>query len=324
MTAPADARRALARLLTQIENGDARAQAPVAAAHRAAGRAHVIGITGAPGTGKSTLVSALARAWRATGATVAILSIDPSSPLTGGAILGDRIRMRELSGDEGVFIRSMAGRGAQGGIAAAAADACAVLDAHGFDIVLVETIGAGQSETEVARLAHTVVLVEAPGMGDDVQAIKAGIVEIADIIVVNKSDRPGAEQTASALRAALDLAPRSQGHHGAEIAGKPETRGATGPDDWAVLVLQTTATQSEGISALLERIGAHRIWLAAGAQGAQRQARRSRDEIVFRLRELLFRRALARLAEGELEALAARVAACELSAAEAAQMIAER
>ncbi len=324
MTPPGGARRVLARLLTQIEDGDALAQAPVAAAHHAAGRAHVIGITGAPGTGKSTLVAALARAWRAMGATVAILSIDPSSPLTGGAILGDRIRMRELSGDEGVFIRSMAGRGAQGGIAAAAADACAVLDAHGFDIVLVETIGAGQSETEVARLAQTVVLVEAPGMGDDVQAIKAGIIEIADIIVVNKSDRAGAEQTASALRAAIDLAPRTLGHHGAAAAAHPETHGKSQPNDWPVLVVQTTATQSEGIAALIERIGAHRIWLAAGAQGAQRLARRSRDEIVFRLRELIFRRALARLVEGELEALAARVAAREISAADAAQMLADR
>ena len=324
MTPPGGARRVLARLLTQIENGDALAQATVAAAHLSAGRAHVVGITGAPGTGKSTLISALARAWRATGATVAILSIDPSSPLTGGAILGDRIRMRELSGDAGVFIRSMAGRGAQGGIAAAAADACAVLDAHGFDIVLVETIGAGQSETEVARLAHTVVLVEAPGMGDDVQAIKAGIVEIADIIVVNKSDRPGAEQTVSALRAALDLAPRTLGHHGDAVAGQPETHDASAPEDWPVLVLQTTATQSEGIPALIERIGAHRIWLAASVQGAQRLARRSRDEIVFRLREYLFRRAKASLAEGELEALAARVAARELTADDAARMIAER
>ena len=229
--------------------------------------------------------------------------------------------MRELSGDGGVFIRSMAGRGAQGGIASAASDACALLDAHGFDKIVVETIGAGQSETDVARLAHTVVLVEAPGMGDDVQAIKAGIIEIADIIVVNKADRPGVEQTVGALRAALDLAPRAPGHHGADAHAPLEQA----PDgEWPVRVLQTIATQGAGIGELIERIDAHRGWLAVSPQAAPRLRRRSQDEIVFRLRELLLRRALARFSAHELSALAQRVAARELSAEEAAEMIAGR
>ena len=180
-------RRALARALTRIEGG-APLDTPVGR-----GRAHIIGLTGAPGAGKSSLATALTLGWRAGGRTVAILSIDPSSPLTGGAILGDRIRMRALAGDPGVFIRSMASRGAAGAIAAAASDAVTLLSAAGFDIVLIETVGAGQSEIAITRLAHSVVLVEAPGMGDDIQAIKAGIIEIADVIVVNKADRPEAD-----------------------------------------------------------------------------------------------------------------------------------
>ena len=180
---------------------------------RYTGRAWVIGVTGAPGTGKSTLVNEMTKRYRAQGKTVGILAVDPTSPFTGGALLGDRIRMRDLSGDSGVFIRSMATRGSLGGLARATRDAIRVLDAGGFDLILVETVGAGQNEVDIVRAADTTVVVEAPGMGDEVQAIKAGILEIADVLVVNKADRQGVNHTVQALRMMLELghpASRSQ------------------------------------------------------------------------------------------------------------------
>lgn len=198
-------RRALARALTAIESESPDAPALLAALYPHTGKAWVVGITGAPGTGKSSLVTALALAYRKLGKTVGIVAVDPTSPFTGGAILGDRIRMRDLSGDSGVFIRSMATRGNLGGLAHTTRDLVRVMDAAGFDIILVETVGAGQSEIEIVRMAHTTLVVEAPGLGDDVQAIKAGILEIADILVVNKADRPGAENALRALRAMLEL-----------------------------------------------------------------------------------------------------------------------
>ncbi|HEY3342254.1 MAG TPA: methylmalonyl Co-A mutase-associated GTPase MeaB, partial [Anaerolineae bacterium] len=201
-------RRELARLITRIENGEPGAQTALDALYARSGHARVIGITGAPGSGKSTLVAEISRALRAKAnpPRLGIIAVDPSSPFSGGAILGDRIRMRDLFGDPGVFIRSMASRGALGGIASATADVVTALDASGFDIIIIETVGSGQLEVDVARIAETVIVVEAPGAGDDVQAVKAGILEIADIVVVNKSDREGVAQTMSALRSALDLA----------------------------------------------------------------------------------------------------------------------
>src|SRR5512136_497198 len=206
-------RLALARTLTAVENSSPEGRAAISTLFPHTGRAHLVGITGASGTGKSSLVNQLARYYRqASGAepprSVAIVAVDPTSPFTGGAILGDRIRMRDLSGDPGVFIRSMATRGSLGGLAATTGDVVRVLDAAGFDLIMVETVGAGQSEVDIARAAQTTLVVEAPGMGDDVQAIKAGILEIADILVVNKADRPGVENTARALRAMLDLGHR--------------------------------------------------------------------------------------------------------------------
>src|SRR4029077_17317416 len=170
------------------------------------GHAHIIGVTGAPGTGKSSLVSTLARHYRSSGLTIGIVAVDPTSPFTGGAILGDRIRMRDLAGDPGIFIRSMASRGSLGGLARASADLVRALDAAGFDRILIETVGAGQTEVDIARAAQTTVVVEAPGLGDDVQAIKAGLLEVADVLVVNKADLPGADAAVRALRASLDLA----------------------------------------------------------------------------------------------------------------------
>src|SRR3990172_9234367 len=187
----AGSRRALARVITLVENRAPGTAEALALLYPHTGRAYLVGITGAPGTGKSTVVNALARTLRAQGRTVGIVAVDPTSPFSGGAVLGDRIRMIDLAGDPGVFIRSMAPRGSLGGLAAATSDVVRVLDAAGFDDVLIETVGAGQSEVDIARTATTTIVVDAPGMGDEVQAIKAGILEIADILVVNKADRPG-------------------------------------------------------------------------------------------------------------------------------------
>ena len=249
--------RALARLLTQIQDETEEATAALIALYPHTGRAHRIGITGAPGTGKSSLVSSLAKAYRAAGQTVGIIAVDPTSPFTGGAVLGDRIRMRDLSGDPGVFIRSMATRGSLGGLARATGDSVHALDAAGFDVILIETVGAGQSEVDIAREAHTTLVVEAPGLGDDVQAIKAGILEIADILVVNKADRPDAQNSVRALRAMLDLGSDrpadGQWHHGRllphEAAAAPAVSGNQG-ERWTVPILETVAPEGQGIPAL--------------------------------------------------------------------------
>src|SRR5512138_2841021 len=212
-------RLALARLLTQVENDLPEGRAALAELFPHTGKAHLIGVTGAPGTGKSSLVNQLALYYRKTeNKRIAIIAVDPSSPFTGGAVLGDRVRMRDLSGDPGIFIRSMASRGSLGGIAQKTASLVQVFDAAGYEIILIETVGAGQSEVDVARLAHPTVVVEAPGLGDDIQAIEAGILEIADVLVVNKADRPGSENTERALRSTLELAHptarRVFSHHG--------------------------------------------------------------------------------------------------------------
>jgi LAO/AO transport system kinase len=209
-------RLALARLLTAVENRTPVAEAALRRLYPRAGRGHLVGITGPPGSGKSTLVSALIAEVRGQGRTVGVIAVDPSSPITGGALLGDRVRMQAYASDPGVFIRSMAARGHAGGLAATSTAAAAVLDAAGFDLILLETVGTGQSEVEVAAAADTTVVLEAPEMGDEVQAIKAGLLEVADIVVVNKGDRPGAQRTASQLRAMLVGVPRlaADGHHG--------------------------------------------------------------------------------------------------------------
>jgi LAO/AO transport system kinase len=200
-------RRALARLLTAIETRAPAAEAALGELYPLAGRAHLVGVTGPPGGGKSTLVAALLAAARSAGRSVAVLAIDPSSPVTGGALLGDRIRMGEHAGDRDVFIRSMASRGHLGGLAGTTAEAAAVLDACGFGLVFIETVGTGQSEVEVAAIADTTVVVQAPEMGDEIQAMKAGLLEVADLVVVTKSDRPGADRSAAQLRAMVALAP---------------------------------------------------------------------------------------------------------------------
>jgi LAO/AO transport system kinase len=262
------ARRPLARLLTRIENGDASVR-PFLPDLFAAGRgAHVVGITGPPGSGKSTLVNALITEWRKRGRRVGILAVDPSSPYTRGAILGDRIRMMEHAADRDVFMRSMASRGELGGVAATTWIAAAALDAAGYDPVLIETVGAGQSEVEVARLAETTVVVEVPEMGDEVQAIKAGLLEVADIIAVNKGDRPGADRAARQLRAMLSSA-------GGRIERKPPP------------VMVTTATTAEGVAVLADAIEAHRSVAREPMEARERAA----NQVRRALAELAARRA---------------------------------
>jgi LAO/AO transport system kinase len=262
-------RRALAKLLTAVENRTAIAEAAVRRLYPRAGSAHLVGITGAPGAGKSTLVAALIAEARLAGRTVAVVAVDPSSPITGGALLGDRVRMQAYATDDGVFIRSMASRGHAGGLAATSTSAATVLDAAGFDLVLLETVGTGQSEVEVAAAADTTVVLETPDMGDEVQAIKAGLLEVADIVVVNKGDRPGAQRTAAQLRAMLTVtqAPRRavglQGEgDGHPLPKRPE-------------VLITTASTGEGVPALLAALDRHR---AAGRDGLVDAARLARAE----------------------------------------------
>jgi LAO/AO transport system kinase len=246
-------RRALARLLTLVEGGGRRAESVVQRLHGSSARAHVVGITGSPGSGKSTLVAALARALRREGRTVAVVAVDPSSPFTGGALLGDRVRMSALAGDPGVFVRSMASRGASGGLAAQAAAAATVLAGSGFDVVLVETVGAGQDELAVAGEAQTTVVVASPGGGDEIQALKAGILEVADVLVVNKADQPRADQLVAALT--FGLGAREAGDSG---------------QSWTVPVLKTVATTGEGVPEVLAALERHRAWRRAGGDHGAR------------------------------------------------------
>jgi len=258
-------RRAIARLITIIENDGAEAREALAALYPHTGQAHVVGVTGAPGTGKSTLVNELAKLYRRRDRTVGIIAVDPTSPFSGGALLGDRIRMRDLSGDPGIFIRSMATRGSLGGLARATADVIKVLDAAGYQTIFVETVGAGQSEVDIARAAHTTIVVEAPGLGDDIQAIKAGITEIADIFVVNKADREGADNTATALEMILDLNHRSH-------------RVSQGTS-WRPPICKTVALHGKGVGAVVEAIEEHAAYLRESGNLQHRERERVEGEV---------------------------------------------
>jgi LAO/AO transport system kinase len=257
-------RRSLARLLTAVENRTPLAEAALRHLYPMAGRAQIVGVTGPPGAGKSTLVAALIAELRRAGRPVAVVAVDPSSPITGGAVLGDRVRMQAYSSDDGVFIRSMAARGHSGGLSSATAAAAAVFDAVGFDIVLIETVGTGQSEVEVAATADTTVVVEAPEMGDEIQAIKAGLLEVADIIVVNKGDRPGAHRTAGQLAAMLADAPREA------RPGRPAPKHP--------VVLVTTAATGEGVAELLAALDRHRAD-CKGTEGEPARMRRAEAQV---------------------------------------------
>lgn len=283
--------RSIARVITRVENDAESAETAVTHLYPFTGNAHIIGVTGAPGSGKSTLVNELAKAFRQRDKLVGIIAVDPSSPFTGGALLGDRVRMRDLSGDKGIFIRSMASRGSLGGLAQATAAAIKVLDAGGFDVVLVETVGAGQAEVDIASTAHTTLVIEAPGMGDDIQSIKAGILEIADILVVNKADRPGAARTVRSLNMMLELGQNMQVNHHGRTMPAAGVNGDEPEPGWRIPVQETVAMDGQGIPELVDAIVAHRAFLQASGQWAQREFVRSRREV----EQLLHARLMTRL-----------------------------
>lgn len=269
---------AIARALTGIERRSPGIDELLAQLHHSAGRARVLGLTGPAGSGKSTLVSALSAQYRRVGLTVGIIAVDPSSAISGGAILGDRIRMSELADDAGVFIRSIATRGALGGLSRAALDAITVLDAAGKDVIIVETVGVGQDEVDVVSAAETILVVSVPGMGDDIQAIKAGLLEIADIHVVNKSDRDGAHKTVTEIREMLRLSKRR-------------------PGQWNVPIQQTVAATGDGVADLIGQIDSHRNWLDRTGE----RERRTRLNTATRIRWAAEAILLSRLAGGHAD-----------------------
>ncbi|OYN98993.1 LAO/AO transport system kinase [Propionibacteriaceae bacterium ES.041] len=252
--------RAIARLISLVENNAPELPEVLRLLAPHTGRAHVIGLTGSPGVGKSTTTTALVAAYRGQGLKVGVLAVDPSSPFSGGAVLGDRVRMQKHSTDSGVYIRSMASRGHLGGLSTAAPQALRVFDLAGFDVVLVETVGVGQSEVEIAGTADTTLVLLAPGMGDGIQAAKAGILEIGDLFVVNKADRDGAQNLVRELRTMIAMAERT-------------------PEDWKPPIVRTVASAGEGIDELVEKIAAHRAHGEETGRLAERRLARSRDEI---------------------------------------------
>jgi GTPase len=285
--------RALARLVSLVENGAPELRPVMKALAPLTGGARVVGLTGAPGVGKSTMTTALVSAYRERDLRVGVLAVDPTSPFTGGALLGDRVRMQDHATDPGVFIRSMASRGHLGGLAAATPQALRVLDAAGFGAVLVETVGVGQSEVEVASLADTTLVLVAPGTGDAVQAAKAGILEVGDIFVVNKCDNPGAQETVRNLRTMIAMAERGEG-------------------DWKPPIVMTTATAGEGIADLTAALDAHWSWLDSSGERDRRRRARAREEVAAIAVAALRQRMGGLPGDSRLDELAARVAAGEL------------
>lgn len=292
--------RALARLLSLVEDGSPRAREVIKDLLPKTGNARIIGLTGAPGVGKSTMTAALVGAFRAAGRRIAVLAVDPTSPFTGGALLGDRIRMQEHATDEAVFIRSMASRGHLGGLAAATPQAIRVLDAAGFELIIIETVGVGQAEVAIASLADSVAVLLAPGMGDAVQAAKAGILEVADLFIVNKADKPDAQQVVRDLRNMLALGANDKG--------------------WKPPIITTTATTGEGLAELVTQLDAHRDWLAASGELTRRRHARAREEITA----LAFAALRDRVTTSGVDELAARVADGTLDPFQAAEDILAR
>ena len=289
-------RRALARAISIVEDDGEDARELLMALYPHTGRGYVIGVTGAPGTGKSTLVNNMAKEYRKRGLRVGIIAVDPTSPFSGGALLGDRVRMKDLSGDPGIFIRSMATRGSLGGLAKATSDVIMVMDAAGYDRIIVETVGVGQAEVDIASEAHTTIVVESPGLGDEIQAIKAGILEIADIFVVNKADREGADHTVMALKMMLGLSPKIVAHHGKVMnAGDAELP----KEGWTPPIVKTVAIRNEGTKELVDLIEKHAEYLRKSGQLEERELKRTQADITNALQNLFLENLLSQITESE-------------------------
>lgn len=324
-------RLALSRALTAIENNDPAGQAALAALFPETGKAHLVGVTGSPGTGKSTLVNQLARYFRQSSSTkppkVGIIAVDPSSPFTGGALLGDRIRMQDLVGDPEIFIRSMASRGALGGLSHSTAAFATLMDGAGYDLIFIETVGAGQAEVDIAQLAHTVIVVEAPGLGDDIQAIKAGILEIADILAVNKADLPGSENAARALRMMLEMA---HGKGSLPMAGKHFRSGFHQAQKeilqaqhqvWDPPVQLVTATEGNGIPGLAEAIQSHKKYLQTTGLWQVKEAFRLQKDLESLVQDTLMDQWREKLDDERLSEVLTDLVHHKLSPAEALQLL---
>ncbi len=296
--------RAASRLMRRIDDGDPAAVPDLQALFPRTGRAYVVGITGSPGAGKSTLTDRLVAKLRAAGQRIGVLAVDPTSPFSGGAILGDRIRMQAHASDREVFIRSLATRGSLGGLSRATGDCIRVMDAMGKDVVIVETVGVGQDEIDIAQMAHTTLVVTVPGMGDDIQAIKAGILEVADVFVVNKSDLDGADRTVRELRQMLELRhalrapPLDHDAHHRRVRARAEGRPvqvAPGPREWEPPILKVIASRDQGLDQVVTAIDQHRHFLEETGQRAERERGRARMQFLALLRDRLLQSGLAAL-----------------------------
>ena len=310
--------RAASRLMRNIDDGRPEAVADLQALFPHTGRAYVVGITGSPGAGKSTLTDRLISYYRKLGKTVGVIAVDPTSPFSGGAILGDRIRMQDHATDPGVFIRSLATRGNLGGLSRATGDCIRVMDAMGRDVILVETVGVGQDEIDIAQMAHTTLVVVVPGMGDDIQAIKAGILEVADVFVVNKSDLDGADRTVRELRSMLELRhaikpPLDHDTHHRMVMAKAHGQALpeeARPEEWEPPIVKVVAARDKGVDELVGAVDKHRAHLEQTGERRRREAARAQMQFVAILRERLLQSALMRLEKerGHLTEVAGRIA----------------
>lgn len=305
---------ALARACTDVENDSPAGEKIISILYKNSGKAHIVGITGSPGTGKSSLVNQLVREYRKQHPAdkVAVIAVDPTSPFSGGAVLGDRVRMHDLAGDERIFIRSMATRGALGGLSRQTTSLALLFDCAGYALVIIETVGAGQSEVDIVRLAHTTIVVEAPGMGDDIQAIKAGILEIADILVVNKADHPGADSTERSLKLMLEMARDRRPEW-----GDSENDART----WDIPVVQTIAIENQGILDVLVEMEKHRQWMKTNGRWSAKEQQRLKADIINRLKDRLYSHWQADYSEIELEEVIQRVFERQVSPFQAVEQL---